>query len=305
MLELDGNKNKRPLLFVDGVETKSIEHLNPEQIKSITVIKDEDSLNKYVEKGKNGVIEIFLKSETFEAEQKFRELISKKIKFPEEALSANIEKTLSFSVRIDENGNLSRDAFVPEINIYQPIVVIGKRIETNEAKPKNTISEVEKTEFFSKEFSRVVGEIKQVDLDELKGKSMLVNVSFKIEDVEITSKNTEPITNELELRRFIAKKIKYPYDAVEKGIVGKSSVSITIGKNGKITETGKSSIENDNIGEVVVTGKSLGKITLTEDNDSELFQKEVLRIVKLIPDLDIDELKGKTVNLNVEFRLEK
>ncbi len=189
MLELDGNKNKRPLLFVDGVETKSIEHLNPEQFKSITVIKDEASLNKYGDKGKNGVIEIFLKSETFEAEQKFRELISKKIKFPEEALSANIEKTLSFSVRIDENGNLSRDAFVPEINIYQPIVVIGKRVETNEAKPKNTISEVEKAEIFSKEFSRVVREIKQVDLDELKGKSMLVNFSFKIEDVELTSKN--------------------------------------------------------------------------------------------------------------------
>jgi hypothetical protein len=132
-------------------------------------------------KEQNGVTENKLKSEISEAEQKFKELIAKELKYPKEALEANIEKYMAFSVRIDKDGNLRRDAFVPEINIPK-IIVIGKRMEQQKGLNKTNMTNIEETELFRKEFSRVVDLIQRVDLEELKGKSMLVNVSFKIED---------------------------------------------------------------------------------------------------------------------------
>jgi hypothetical protein len=52
-----------PLIILEGKEVSenSIKDLNPDDVESINVIKDQNAINKYGEKGKNGVIEIFLK----------------------------------------------------------------------------------------------------------------------------------------------------------------------------------------------------------------------------------------------------
>lgn len=52
----------KPLIILDGkeVDEDSLENLNPDDVESINVIKDQNAINKYGEKGKNGVIEIFL-----------------------------------------------------------------------------------------------------------------------------------------------------------------------------------------------------------------------------------------------------
>ncbi len=55
-------KNK-PLYIVDGKETTEeiIRDLKPEDVDSIIVLKDKNAVEKYGEKGNNGVIEIHLK----------------------------------------------------------------------------------------------------------------------------------------------------------------------------------------------------------------------------------------------------
>ncbi len=54
-----------PLIIVNGKETgQKIEDIDPETIQSVNVLKDESATEKYGEKGKNGVIEIKLKSDT-------------------------------------------------------------------------------------------------------------------------------------------------------------------------------------------------------------------------------------------------
>ena len=60
--EREREKNN-PLYIVEGKETteKFIRDLNPEDVDSITVLKDKNAVDKYGEKGKNGVIEIKLK----------------------------------------------------------------------------------------------------------------------------------------------------------------------------------------------------------------------------------------------------
>jgi len=56
-------ENKKPLFIVEGKEVNE-EYLNsikPEDVESINVLKDKSATEKYGDKGKNGVIEIFLK----------------------------------------------------------------------------------------------------------------------------------------------------------------------------------------------------------------------------------------------------
>ena len=55
--------SNNPLIIIDGKEsTQNIEDLDPENIQSISVLKDA-SVNKYGDKGKNGVILITTKKE--------------------------------------------------------------------------------------------------------------------------------------------------------------------------------------------------------------------------------------------------
>lgn len=57
-------KDKSPLYIVNGKEAANnvLKTISPSAIQSINVLKDESAINKYGDKGKNGVVEIFLKS---------------------------------------------------------------------------------------------------------------------------------------------------------------------------------------------------------------------------------------------------
>ena len=52
----------KPLYIVDGEEVPNIDHINPSEIESISVIKNESAKN-FGEKGKNGVVMITMKKE--------------------------------------------------------------------------------------------------------------------------------------------------------------------------------------------------------------------------------------------------
>ena len=56
-------QSKKPLIILEGKEVTedSIKNLQPEKVESVNVYKDKSAIDKYGEKGKNGVIEIFLK----------------------------------------------------------------------------------------------------------------------------------------------------------------------------------------------------------------------------------------------------
>lgn len=59
---ISSDKNEEPLYIVDGkeVSSESIKNILPNTIDSINVLKGNNAINKYGEKGKNGVIEITL-----------------------------------------------------------------------------------------------------------------------------------------------------------------------------------------------------------------------------------------------------
>ena len=56
-----GKSNAKPLVVVDGEEVASFDNLDPANIASVTVLKDQKSVEAYGEKGKNGVVVITTK----------------------------------------------------------------------------------------------------------------------------------------------------------------------------------------------------------------------------------------------------
>jgi TonB-dependent SusC/RagA subfamily outer membrane receptor len=61
-----------PLYVLNGKEiiSSSLNNLNPDDIESVNVLKDESAIKKYGSKGSNGVVEINLKKEAVERESK-------------------------------------------------------------------------------------------------------------------------------------------------------------------------------------------------------------------------------------------
>lgn len=57
------NKNPAPLYVLDGVVVNRIDTLSPSSIAEINVLKDQKAIEKYGQKGKQGVIEIIIKKE--------------------------------------------------------------------------------------------------------------------------------------------------------------------------------------------------------------------------------------------------
>ena len=63
MMSISDNNNKRPLILVYGKEINADEmnKIDPSSIEGVTILKDEQAVKKYGDKGKDGVVEITLK----------------------------------------------------------------------------------------------------------------------------------------------------------------------------------------------------------------------------------------------------
>ena len=111
-------KTNQPLILVNGNETgqtlnnvgQTLNNIDPETIQSMSVLKNEMAVDKYGEKGENGVIEITLKNANentkITSQLELRKFIAEKIKYPTEAVETNTHGNISFFFRIDNNGKI-------------------------------------------------------------------------------------------------------------------------------------------------------------------------------------------------------
>ena len=114
---------------------------------------------------------------------------------------------------------------------------------------------------------------------------------------------------ESEFRNYLARTIKYPYDAVHKGIQGKVFVSFVVAKDGSVTDAkivrGANQILDDEIVHVVgylpknVTGEQNGK-----EAEAQLLDNEALRVVSSMPKWTPGKQNGKEVDVNPHCRLQ-
>jgi TonB family protein len=121
-----------------------------------------------------------------------------------------------------------------------------------------------------------------------------------------TRQGANKITTELELRRFIANKIKYPLEAHKKGLHGTVNLIINIGgKNEIISEHNINRNEIYDVNEIIAVGSGGDSIPQTTPvKNSPLLVKEVERIIRMLPEVDIPAIEKKLLRVTVEFKLQ-
>ncbi len=149
----------------------------------------------------------------------------------------------------------------------------------------------------------IIKDSSAVDIYGEKAKNGVIIITLKDgkKKAEITK-----ITNQLELRNFIAQKIKYPPKSQNIGTEGKVQLFIKVDENGGIYQTtGEPSVGDLILDEVVVVAYVDINAETTINDNSEMLVEEVVRVVNLLPVIEIQEYKGKTVKITVKFILQK
>ena len=179
-----------PLIVIDGIVTgfNSLDHINPADIQSVTILKDAKAAERYGEKGRDGVIEITLKPVRIYTELQLRKFIANEIRYPLLAQKSHLEKTVNLSVKIDNEGIIgiiSEESSATDFTIDE-VVVIGytsQDIVVTGYPSKNAVEEARKVkeQLFTDETKRVIKKIPRLDIEKFKGKTVGITVKFMLQ----------------------------------------------------------------------------------------------------------------------------
>lgn len=235
LIQLTGNQ-ENPLIVIDGViaENKNINQINPETIQSVNVIKGDAAISKYGEKAKDGVVEITLKQdkpvffiveempEFPGGQEALRQFIANEVRYPIEAQEKAIQGKVFINFVVSENGTI-KDAKVARG--VDPLL-------DNEA-------------------LRVVNNLPVWKPGKQKGQNVNVSytipINFALEPTQqakpaekkvfyIVEQMPEFPGGQTALREFIARSIKYPAIAKEKGVHGKVFISFVVSADGSVKD---------------------------------------------------------------------
>jgi TonB family protein len=196
------NLKKKPLILIDGKESTKAEmdKLNPSEISSVSVLKDKNATDKYGEKGKDGVIELTLKS------------------------ASDNSNTQSFKLQSHEPLIVNSTG-----GPNDPLVLVdGKMIDDKQL------------------HSLAPQDIESISVLKNASATALYGEKGKNGVILITRKKTGDVFQIVEempqfpggvdaLRSFVALTLKYPEDALKKGISGKVFVNFNVDKDGSVT----------------------------------------------------------------------
>ena len=192
-----------PLIIVDGVEIdkKSMDQINPSTIYGMDVLKDQSAIEKYGEKGKNGVIKITTKMAALKTFENALRILDGK-----ETDKATMDQM--------SPGNIERMFILKDPTMTASYGEKGKNgvilMYTKEYKLNNP-------EKFKEAINKMVTPKQRED-----------GVYVVVEQMP------EFPGGEIALRNFIAENIKYPVEAKEKGIQGKVFVTFVVNSTGKV-----------------------------------------------------------------------
>lgn len=336
-----GDDYKEPVYFLDGEKVDKQEaynQMNNQQlIKDVIRLDAEQAKKKYGPAGENGVVEIYSKKNPSTVDKLFST----------KSINEN-PLILVDGKRIVSNINQIDPVFIEKASILKGDAArekygeLGKNgvIEVTLKKPKeltqNEIPVVLNGKPTGKKLDEIdsdlIEHIKKIDPEEATKKygnfgkmGVLEVTSRKLYTDNVKVKSSDEITTPLELRKFIANKIKYPVEAQKNNITGTVKLWAVVEYDGKIThiyeKEPKGAIKN--IDEVVVVGYSTPKPKKSGTNSesashvqnagndngtssdlTSLLTNEVKRVLSAVPALDIPYLKGKTVEINVKFMLQ-
>lgn len=280
-----GKEGPQPLYILDGQPVPSVENISPENIESISVLKNASSTALYGEKGKNGVILITTKKRNIENyETQSSSWGNKVTHFTESAAS--------------------KDAL---------IIIDGKESATqlNEINPDQIASvKVLKGEAATEKYG-AKGERGVVEIETKGGGS---SSPGKVVTVERRSKGSAPageadITNVGQLRQALARSFRYPVKAQESGQQGDVAIYAYVngwGEITQITETkpGKKPIVLDEVIIVAYGPQGVEKPARSSNGKKDLLNQEGALQVKHLPALKIPEYYNQWLMFQFKFVLQ-
>jgi TonB-dependent SusC/RagA subfamily outer membrane receptor len=176
---------KKPLYIIDGMKSESMDAIEPKNIVSITVLKEESATNLYGEKGKNGVIILTTKHGAAEniiiTELQLRQFIAENIKYPVEAQRAGLHGIVTMVIepgksnRIVSGQNYSRE---DTYNLSEVVV-------TAHASDDASVTGTEKNSpILLKEVERVLQMLPEIDIPTIDKKLVRIKLEFKLQPAE-------------------------------------------------------------------------------------------------------------------------
>jgi len=121
---------------------------------------------------------------------------------------------------------------------------------------------------------------------------------------------SEDIKSANNLRHFIAKNIKYPFEAVNAGAEGEVTVHFSVSEAGKVGKVKRGKADGAvRISEVVVVAYKGNEQTAASGvankaSYTALFEKEVKRVIEKMPTIPDEIMRGKVLELKVKFLLQ-
>jgi hypothetical protein len=171
-----------PVILVNGKETgQKVYDIDPETIKSVNILKGEEAIEKFGEKGKNGVIEITLKNDGAKNEtySDLRKSIAQNIKYPVVAQENNQQGVVEIWAYIQKDGTISRITEErPDgkfINVDEVVVVAYKSEKAVTSEKSKDLS------LLVKESIRVIEQLSPLNISELQGEMVCFRMKFVLQ----------------------------------------------------------------------------------------------------------------------------
>ncbi|QIA06742.1 carboxypeptidase-like regulatory domain-containing protein [Draconibacterium halophilum] len=298
-LGFETTSGEAPLYFVDGKEMGNVANISAEDIESISVLKDESATSLYGDKGKNGVIIITTKN----------------------AVKKEISDALVIVDGIPYGGDI--DDIDPET--IESVEVLKNENATKRYGPKAKDGAVVirlkgsagldgKSPLMFLDGEKYTGDMDDIDpgniqsINVLKDASAIETFGEEGKDgVILIRTKLSDIASIMDLRKFIAQKIKYPKELVEANATGVSKIYVKVNSSGSIISADEKVIKGATpVDEVIVVAYKQNEANDTTVLDAQnKFNREVKRVILQLPKLNIPEFMDKTIVFNVKFMLQE
>ncbi len=311
---------KKSLVYVDDKKFEGdLFEIDSEKIRSMDVLKGEAATNLFGEKGKDGAILITTKENLKTGNPLY--IIDGKLTQDVKSIDENNIESISVL-----KGASATALYGPEGGKNGLIIITTKSAAKSAAKqnakdsePAVSIVPVKAQESFDGKSPLIIldgkeykGEMNDISPDDISSISVLKDESATElygdaakDGVIIIQTHSYKIKSMLEMRRFIAQIIKYPAAAHERNQTGDVNVFVHVDAKGRIAFLDEKPEDAVVLDEVVVTGygPQFSKVGET-DVLNKVLEKEAKRVVSLMPAIDIPELIGKNIIMNIKFRLQ-
>ncbi len=173
---------KNSLYIIDGMESESMDAIEPKNIVSVTVLKEESATALYGQRGKDGVIIITTKQGAPEnkliTELQLRKFIAEHIKYPVEAQRSGIIGDVSIII----DPGKSNQIVARENYSWKDVHELGWVVATGSGGDTSPSDNPEKdSPLLFSEVERVLQMLPEVDIPTIDKKLIRVNVEFQLQ----------------------------------------------------------------------------------------------------------------------------